>query len=446
MSSWRRLLPPDLLRGIDPEAARGPTHCQDTPFLQGFGHAKLSCSSSWPPLPGRASPPSCSGAPSSARVRPTPPVPERALGPFAGQELVESVVLSLADQQLGRLCARGRRPQQLDLRNRAIDQQLRSMGGELARVGDLVTSMQRERAEQHGQIAAGLAEAIRTTSDLAGTTQALRTALASPKARGQWGERMADDVLRAAGLIEGVSYRKQTAIAGGTIPDVTFLLPQGDRVLHMDVKFPIDNYLRALEADTALEAEAATARSCATSARPDQGDHDPWLHRPRHDRRPGAALHPQRERVLVHPRARSRHDRLRPLPAGGAVLAVHALRRAGRDPPGRRHRAARAGGRRDPAVPRPASGRSGPSTPSRSTSSLGASRAPSGRSTSWPAPGAGPSSARSTRSRTCAAGAACPTSGPAPVTGPRRPAAGARGLRPEHPGEPERRGLPTDRR
>jgi len=60
---------------------------------------------------------------------------------------------------------------------------------------------------------------------------------------------MADDVLRTAGMIEGVNYRKQTAIEGGTIPDITFLLPR-DLLLHMDVKFPVNNYLRHLEATT----------------------------------------------------------------------------------------------------------------------------------------------------------------------------------------------------
>ncbi|MGI8663514.1 MAG: DNA recombination protein RmuC [Acidimicrobiales bacterium] len=172
---------------------------------------------------------------------------------------VDSVV-AVADQQLGQRAAAGAREldlrsQALNLKSAAIDEQLRDMGGQLQRVGDLVTTMQRERAEQHGQLAAGLAEAIRTTTDLAGSTQALRQALASPKARGQWGERMADDVLRAAGLLEGISYRKQTAIAGGTVPDVTFLLPQG-KELHMDVKFPVDNYLRHLEAPSDLERDA----------------------------------------------------------------------------------------------------------------------------------------------------------------------------------------------
>jgi DNA recombination protein RmuC len=57
---------------------------------------------------------------------------------------------------------------------------------------------------------------------------------------------MADDILRLAGLVEGVSYVKQRATVHGTIPDVTFLIP-GGQVLHMDVKFPIDNYVRHIE-------------------------------------------------------------------------------------------------------------------------------------------------------------------------------------------------------
>jgi DNA recombination protein RmuC len=154
-------------------------------------------------------------------------------------------VVSVTTEQLGTRTEAGTR--ELALHREAIAERLQAMGGELARVNDLVATMQRERALQHGELLEGLRETVRTTGELATTTQALREALASPKARGQWGERMADDVLRAAGLLEGVNYVKQTAIADGTIPDVTFLLPR-DLVLHMDVKFPIDNYLRHLEA------------------------------------------------------------------------------------------------------------------------------------------------------------------------------------------------------
>jgi len=170
------------------------------------------------------------------------------------QEIVELVLSLTGDKLAGHAAAAD---QQLDLRNAIIEQQVAGMTTELARVGELVTAMQRDRVQQHGELTARLAETARQSRDLVETTQSLRQALASPKARGQWGERMADDVLRSAGLVEGVNYLRQKGVVGGGIPDVTFLLP-GDRVLHMDVKFPIDNYLRALEAPTALEAQQAT--------------------------------------------------------------------------------------------------------------------------------------------------------------------------------------------
>ena len=129
---------------------------------------------------------------------------------------------------------------------------------QIDRVADLVMGLSDRQASQQGALSAGLAEAVRTTASLAETTAQLREALASPKARGQWGERMADDVLRLAGFVEGVNYRRQVAVAGGTIPDVTFLLP-GDLLLHMDVKFPLDNYLRAGSATTETDRQAADA-------------------------------------------------------------------------------------------------------------------------------------------------------------------------------------------
>ena len=143
---------------------------------------------------------------------------------------------------------RGRVADEIALRNAAVEQRMGDVRSELAKVAELVASLQRDRAEQHGRVESRLAEVATVSAKLADTTQSLRQALANPQARGQWGERMADDVLRAAGLVEGINYRKQSRIpSAGTIPDFTFMLP-GGRVLHMDVKFPIDNYLRYLEA------------------------------------------------------------------------------------------------------------------------------------------------------------------------------------------------------
>jgi DNA recombination protein RmuC len=156
-------------------------------------------------------------------------------------------VVAVAGDRLGAQAEAGSR--ELRTRHEQFDQRVGEVRGELAHLAELVAGLQRERAEQQGRVETRLAEVAAVGARLVDTTQSLREALANPRARGQWGERMADDVLRAAGLVEGISYRKQSATAAGTVPDFTFMLP-GGRVLHMDVKFPVDNYLRYLEATT----------------------------------------------------------------------------------------------------------------------------------------------------------------------------------------------------
>jgi DNA recombination protein RmuC len=129
---------------------------------------------------------------------------------------------------------------------------------ELRALRDQVARLHESVARTSGELRAQLDSQGRQTAVLTATAGALREVLASPKARGQWGERMADDVLRLAGLVDGVSYVKQRATPHGTVPDVTFLLP-GGRVLHMDVKFPIANYVRCTEAGSDAERDALRA-------------------------------------------------------------------------------------------------------------------------------------------------------------------------------------------
>ena len=132
-----------------------------------------------------------------------------------------------------------------------IDQQLVAMTERLDHVGALMQELESDREQKFGRISAQLDQQHEGLSSLLQTTQSLREALSSSKARGQWGERMAEDVLRLSGLIENVNYRKQRAIEGG-VPDFTFFLPN-DLLLHMDVKFPLDNYVRCIEAGSDLD-------------------------------------------------------------------------------------------------------------------------------------------------------------------------------------------------
>ena len=98
-------------------------------------------------------------------------------------------------------------------------------------------------ARLHGQVESS----TKRIENLTETTNQLRQILSSSQARGQWGERMVEDILNLLGMLEGKNYDKQTT-EGSDRPDFTFHLPKGKR-LNMDVKFPITHYEQFLSAE-----------------------------------------------------------------------------------------------------------------------------------------------------------------------------------------------------
>jgi DNA recombination protein RmuC len=138
----------------------------------------------------------------------------------------------------------------LETKKLLINQTLEAMKKELDGVSSLVSDLEKDREKKFGELTEQLKQAVDQTGQLQKTTENLRIALSNTRTRGQWGERMAEDVLRAAGFIEGVNYLKQEVLVNSrNRPDYTFLLPRGRKV-NMDVKFPLDNYLKYLESET----------------------------------------------------------------------------------------------------------------------------------------------------------------------------------------------------
>ena len=127
----------------------------------------------------------------------------------------------------------------------------------LTRLSEQLHAFDTGQREVQGVLKGHVEQATRATNRLQETTNRLHDALANPKRRGQWGERMADDVLRLAGFEENVNYVRQQKLENRRVPDFTFPLPSG-RVIHMDVKFPLDNYLRVLDANDDAGRQAAT--------------------------------------------------------------------------------------------------------------------------------------------------------------------------------------------
>jgi DNA recombination protein RmuC len=127
----------------------------------------------------------------------------------------------------------------IDLSVQAIDKTLSEMQKKVDDVakGNIAVST---LVQQHGEI----------TTKLKETTELLSHALASSKKRGEWGERMAEDIMRLVGMCEGINYTRQKTLEGSSgRPDYTFLLPNNLKV-NMDVKFPLDNYMHYLKAES----------------------------------------------------------------------------------------------------------------------------------------------------------------------------------------------------
>lgn len=131
----------------------------------------------------------------------------------------------------------------LDGKKELIDQALVQMNERLNKLGEYFRQVEGERKSEFSR----LGESVRT---LAATTGELHQMLASTQRRGAWGERMADDILRLAGMVEGVNYAKQSSADAETgRPDFTFYLT-GDMKVNMDVKFPLEHYKAWLDAET----------------------------------------------------------------------------------------------------------------------------------------------------------------------------------------------------
>ena len=147
----------------------------------------------------------------------------------------------------------------LEAKKTLIDARLEEMGAKLQTLNNLIHAIEKQRAEAHGTLKGHIEKATQATNRLHETTAQLREALANPQARGQWGERMAEDVLRLAGFVEGINYVKQQQAVEGTRPDFTFHLP-GNRKVNMDVKFPLANYLKMLDSSDDAARQASAAR------------------------------------------------------------------------------------------------------------------------------------------------------------------------------------------
>jgi len=124
------------------------------------------------------------------------------------------------------------------------------MKTELEKVGKLMKEFEGDRQLKYGELSNLLSSTGNQLNRLHDTTSKLTTALVRSRVRGNWGERMAEDVLKLAGFMQDINYYKQKTLQNSAQrPDFTFVLPN-DQKVNMDVKFPFNNYWLYLETES----------------------------------------------------------------------------------------------------------------------------------------------------------------------------------------------------
>ena len=130
------------------------------------------------------------------------------------------------------------RTHELEITRKSVETQVQGLEAQLKRYEELIRVFESDRDQKYGKLQNQLERVVTGADQLQQTTANLVSVLSNSRIRGQWGQQMAEDILRACGLKERIHYLKEQELSSGSgRPDYTFLLPE-DHQLFMDVKFP----------------------------------------------------------------------------------------------------------------------------------------------------------------------------------------------------------------
>ena len=118
-----------------------------------------------------------------------------------------SEFIKLAEGKLKEQSVEGRK--ELEGKKELIDQSIDAISKALSDIGKRIEEVGEKSGHRLTEVSTLLKKHEDITLKLNTTTEHLRQALASSKKRGEWGERMAEDIIRLVGMAEGINYIKQ---------------------------------------------------------------------------------------------------------------------------------------------------------------------------------------------------------------------------------------------
>lgn len=138
-----------------------------------------------------------------------------------------------------------------DLLNKktAIEDLIKQLKDEIRQNNKKVDDSEKERVGSFRALQQALEGHKVITEQLSATTEGLKKVLSNNQLRGQFGEQVAEDLLRMSGFVNGIDYLKnKRQDDSSTRPDFTILLPDGIKI-NVDAKFPYSNLQKMTETE-----------------------------------------------------------------------------------------------------------------------------------------------------------------------------------------------------
>lgn len=158
------------------------------------------------------------------------------------------IVLNQANENLVRM-ANEKLSSETELNKRDLE----SKRGEIERMvkglEEYVKIAEKERIDSFSNLKTSVEESRKVTEKLSVSTENLKKVLSNNQLRGQFGEQVAESLLKSAGFVKGENYEFNKEQPGSeTRPDFAIFLPDKTRI-NVDSKFPYANLQRMAETE-----------------------------------------------------------------------------------------------------------------------------------------------------------------------------------------------------
>lgn len=187
---------------------------------------------------------------------------KRLLQPGSSQQQLESLVEQAFGKSVGLVTEQSREvlrgekeviTNHLQHQRKSVEDMISNLRADLDKRQAEIRSLEQDRVKTFGTLSSSLESHRKLAEQLEVSTKKLSEVLANNQARGEWGERIIEDLLQANGLVEGVHYARQLKLGETSLrPDITLLLPN-KRSVAVDVKFPFSEIQQVLVTESKAE-------------------------------------------------------------------------------------------------------------------------------------------------------------------------------------------------